>query len=163
MFKNIKSIFTNKSKIEIIASPVTGNVLPLSQVNDPTFSDELVGKGIAIEPSLGHIVSPVKGTVSTVFKTMHALTIISEQGAEILIHIGLDTVKLKGEFFTAFVEDGQSVEKGDLLLSFDIDAIKEAGYDLITPMVICNPSHYKSMETRTGLLDEGSQVILLSL
>ncbi len=109
---------------EIIHSPIKGEVKALSEVNDGVFSAGIMGKGFAIEPEEGEVVSPVHGSVTTIFKTKHAIGITSDQGAEILIHIGLDTVKLEGQWFTAHVKEGDKVAPGDLLVSFDLEQIK---------------------------------------
>lgn len=127
---------------EEVYSPLTGEVRPLSAVKDPTFSQEIMGKGIAIVPEKGEVVSPVSGKITTVFKTKHALGITSDNGAEILIHVGLDTVKLDGKHFKAHVKDGDIVEAGQKLVSFDIEAIKAEGYDVITPVIITNTNEY---------------------
>lgn len=129
------------SKINI-SSPISGQVVPLAQVNDETFAQEIMGKGIAVMPKEGRVVSPINGTVSMVFNTKHAIGLLSEEGAQILIHIGLDTVKLDGKHFEAHVKAGDVVKKGDLLVEFDKDAIKSEGYDIITPMIITNSANY---------------------
>ncbi|MFT0801919.1 beta-glucoside-specific PTS transporter subunit IIABC [Bacillus swezeyi] len=131
---------------EIIQSPLKGEVKALSEVDDATFSGEVMGKGVAIEPEEGEVVSPVSGTITTVFQTKHALGITSGQGAEIIIHIGIDTVKLNGEYFTVHVQEGDVVESGDQLVSFDMEAIKKAGYQLITPVIITNTERYQSIK-----------------
>ncbi|MFP3513022.1 beta-glucoside-specific PTS transporter subunit IIABC [Peribacillus sp. SIMBA_075] len=125
-----------------ISSPLFGEVRPLSQVNDESFASEILGKGIAIEPVEGKVVSPVNGTITTIFKTKHAIGITSEDGVEILIHIGLDTVKLGGEHFTAYVKDGDSINMGDLIVEFDLEKIKSKGYDVVTPIIITNTENY---------------------
>lgn len=130
-----------KNKINI-ASPVTGDVVPLSQVSDETFAQEIMGKGIAIMPAQGRVVSPVNGKIETLFKTKHAIGIVSEDGAEILIHIGIDTVKLEGKHFTAHAKAGDTVKVGDILVEFDIDAIKSEGYEVVTPIIITNTVNY---------------------
>ncbi|WOC56788.1 beta-glucoside-specific PTS transporter subunit IIABC [Bacillus halotolerans] len=127
---------------EIIHSPIKGEVKALSEVNDGVFSAGIMGKGFAIEPEEGEVVSPVYGSVTTVFKTKHAIGITSDQGAEILIHIGLDTVKLEGQWFTAHVKEGDKVAPGDPLVSFDLEQIKAAGYDVITPVIVTNTDRY---------------------
>ncbi|MCY7842925.1 glucose PTS transporter subunit IIA, partial [Bacillus spizizenii] len=119
-----------ESSGEIIHSPIKGEVKALSEVNDGVFSAGIMGKGFAIEPEEGEVVSPVHGSVTTIFKTKHAIGITSDQGAEILIHIGLDTVKLEGQWFTAHVKEGDKVAPGDPLVSFDLEQIKAAGYDV---------------------------------
>lgn len=127
---------------EIIHSPIRGEVKALSEVNDGVFSAGIMGKGFAIEPEEGEVVSPVNGSVTTVFKTKHAIGITSDQGAEILIHIGLDTVKLEGQWFTSHVKEGDKVAPGDPLVSFDLEQIKAAGYDVITPVIVTNTDRY---------------------
>lgn len=125
-----------------ISSPVAGEVVPLAKVNDETFAQEIMGKGIAVMPKDGRVVSPVDGAVQMVFKTKHAIGILSDEGAEILIHIGIDTVKLDGKYFKAHVKAGDIVKKGDLLVEFDKEAIKSEGYDVITPVIITNSAMY---------------------
>ncbi|QPZ43092.1 PTS glucose transporter subunit IIA [Bacillus halotolerans] len=127
---------------EIIHSPIKGEVKALSEVNDGVFSAGIMGKGFAIEPEEGEVVSPVYGSVTTVFKTKHAIGVTSDQGAEILIHIGLDTVKLEGQWFTSHVKEGDKVAPGDPLVSFDLEQIKAAGYDVITPVIVTNTDRY---------------------
>lgn len=139
-----------KSNSEILGAPIEGEAVPSAEVSDPTFGEEMLGKGMAIKPSVGKVYAPVNGTVTMVFDTKHALSITSDQGAEILIHIGLDTVSLKGEHFTSHVNGDDKVKKGDLLLEFDMDAIKAAGFDLISPVIICNSDDYKDIKRFTG-------------
>lgn len=131
---------------EQLYSPIKGEVKPLSEVNDSTFSSGIMGRGFAIQPEEGKVVSPVTGKITTIFKTKHAIGITSDNGAEILIHVGIDTVKLNGKHFTSHVKDGDFVEMGDTLVTFDIDAIKAEGYDLITPVIITNPDRYQSIK-----------------
>lgn len=130
---------------EVLVSPIKGELKPLSEVNDPTFAQEMMGKGYAIVPTEGKVMSPVTGTITTIFPTKHALGITSENGAEILIHVGLDTVKLEGKHFEAVVKEGDQINAGDALLVFDVDAIKAAGYDTITPIIITNTAEYKEI------------------
>lgn len=137
-FANVKS--------EAIASPVSGKIVPLSDISDPLFSTETVGKGIAIEPTSGAIISPVSGVVTTLFPSKHAIGITSDDGAEILIYIGNDTIKLKGEFITSHVTQWDRVNKGDLLIEIDLENIKAAGYDVKTPVVITNTEQYKEVQ-----------------
>ena len=125
-----------------IASPLNGEVVPLTEVKDETFASEMMGKGIAINPTEGKVVSPINGTVQMIFKTKHAIGLKSEDGAEILIHIGMDTVQLDGKHFTAHVKDGDKVKVGDTLVEFDMDAIKKEGYELVTPVIITNTMEY---------------------
>lgn len=134
-----------QEKVLTIESPLTGEVRALSQVNDPVFSSESMGKGVAIEPKIGKVSSPVNGTISTIFPTGHAVGIMSEDGIEILIHIGINTVELNGKYFDAQVKQGDQVKRGDLLVNFDLDQIKESGYEVITPIIITNSNSYKEI------------------
>lgn len=128
---------------ESIVSPLTGEVVALAEIKDAAFASGALGKGAAIEPTEGKLFAPVSGTVSALFPTGHAIGITSDDGAEILIHIGLDTVQLEGKYFTAHTAQGDRVEKGQLLIEFDANAIKEAGFDLTTPVVVTNQDIYE--------------------
>ena len=139
-----------KANGSIIGAPIEGEAVLSSEISDPTFGEEMLGKGMAIKPTVGKVYAPVDGTVAMVFDTKHAITITSNEGAEILIHVGLDTVSLKGEPFTAHVAADQKVKKGDLLLEFDMDAIRAAGLDTISPVIICNSDDYKEVKRFTG-------------
>lgn len=145
-----------------IASPLTGEVKNLSEVQDPTFSEGLMGKGVAVYPEVGEVVSPVSGTITTIFNTKHAIGITSDNGAEILIHVGLDTVQLNGEHFTAHLKEGAEVSVGDKIVSFDIEAITGKGYDVTTPVIITNTGKFSDITTvNTGFVKKGE--ILLDL
>ena len=151
-----------KDNVEAIGAPVKGEAVESSAINDPTFGEEMLGKGMAIKPSEGKVYAPFDGTVALVFDTKHAISVVSEKGAEVLIHVGLDTVMLKGEHYTAHVENGATVKKGDLLLEFDMEAIAAAGYDTITPVVVCNSDDYKEVVRITGKqVEPGDTVIEL--
>lgn len=125
-----------------VKAPVNGKSVSLKEVNDPTFSEEILGKGVAIIPADGHVVSPVDGTIVTIFDTLHAIGLKSDDGVEVLIHIGLDTVKLGGKHFTARAKSGDRVTVGSPLVDVDIDKVKEEGYDVITPIIISNSFDY---------------------
>ncbi|MBF2459356.1 beta-glucoside-specific PTS transporter subunit IIABC [Listeria seeligeri] len=127
---------------ETIPAPVVGEIITLADVKDEAFSSGALGKGVAIIPSVGRVVAPAAGTVTTIFPTGHAIGITTNDGAEVLIHIGMDTVQLEGKFFTAHVKQGDTIEKGQLLVEFDIEGIKSAGYDVTTPVVITNSGSY---------------------
>ena len=143
--------FLKKKKQQlVIGSPVKGRAVSLKEVSDPTFRDEMIGKGAAVIPSEGKIYAPVDGTVSMVFDTLHAVSMVSEKGTEILIHVGLDTVALKGDGFQGHVKAGDTVKKGDLLLTADLEKIMQAGYNPITPVLICNPDAYEAVRAVTG-------------
>ncbi|AVK63803.1 PTS beta-glucoside transporter subunit EIIBCA [Lactobacillus sp. CBA3606] len=128
-----------------LISPVPGRIIPLSAVHDEAFASEALGKGFAIQPTKGEVKAPFDGKVLTIFPTKHAIGLVSADGIEVLIHIGLDTVNLKGRYFEALVEDGQAVKQGQLLLKFDLDKIKAAKYDTQVPVVITNTAQYSSV------------------
>lgn len=127
---------------ESIPAPLEGRVLPLSEVADAAFSQGVLGKGMAVEPTKGVVTSPVNGVVETIFPTKHAVGLTSDSGIEVLIHIGMDTVQLEGKYFTAFVESGDRVTAGQKLITFDMEKIKDAGYSLVTPVVISNTDDF---------------------
>lgn len=148
----------------VIGSPVKGKAVPLSSVNDPTFSEGMLGKGVAIQPTEGKIYAPADGTIGMVFDTLHAVSLTTKEGTEVLIHVGLDTVKMNGEEFTGFVHAGDTVKKGDLLLEVDLDKVKEAGYDTITPMLICNTDEYAAVNGLDGKeVKPGDDVIAITV
>ncbi len=150
----------DKNRIQEVASPLKGKVIPLNQVEDAAFSSEALGKGIAIEPTEGRVVSPVNGVVTTLFKTKHAIGITSDNGVEILIHIGMDTVKLEGEPFTAHIQQGDSVKVGDLLVEFDIAKIKAAGLEVTTPVIITNSGDYAEINPTANKAIEQKETLL---
>ena len=127
-----------------VVSPLAGQVKPLSQATDPVFSSGVMGQGVVIEPSQGELVSPVNGTVTVLFPTKHAVGIVSEEGVEMLMHIGMDTVSLDGKGFVAHVEQGDKVVVGQQLISFDMDVIKEAGLVTETPVIITNQDDFQA-------------------
>ncbi len=135
----------HNSKITLY-SYLKGEVIPLEKVEDEVFSSKVLGDGVAIEPTEGKLYSPCDGRVDSIFDTKHAINLISSTGCEIIIHIGIDTVKLDGKFFETHVSNGQEVHKGDLLISFDIKQITELGYRVTTPMIISNTDEYHSIE-----------------
>lgn len=141
LFKKKKS----EPEKEVIYAPISGEAVESKEINDPTFAEEMLGKGMAIRPLEGKVYAPADGTVTMIFETKHAISITTKEGAELLIHIGLDTVSLKGKYFTAHVAENASVKKGDLLLAFDKEAIEAAGYDTISPVIVCNTDAYQSI------------------
>ena len=145
---------------EIIVSPIKGEVLPLNMVKDEVFSQGLLGKGVAIEPSEGKVVSPVDGVITTLFPTHHAIGITSDNGAEILIHVGMDTVQLEGKCFSPKIAQGDKVKAGQLLLEFDINGIKEAGLPVTTPIIVTNSDRYLDIvETDKKNIDRKEELI----
>lgn len=145
----------------VIAAPVTGKAVSIQEVNDPTFSQEILGKGAAIIPSTGEIVAPCDAKVDMMFDTGHAVSLVSDNGMEILIHVGLETVQLKGEHYTTHVKTGDTVKKGQLLISFDREAIAAKGYDLITPIVLCNSDRFSILQTHTGDITAGDPLMTI--
>ena len=145
---------------EVICSPINGNVLPLSEAKDDAFAQGLLGNGVAIDPADGKVVSPVDGTVMTLFPTKHAIGLVSDNGAEILIHLGMDTVKLDGKYFEARVKQGDKVKKGDVLVTCDVEAIKAEGYSMITPVIVTNTADYLDVvEMASGTVKAGDDII----
>ncbi|MCO6524944.1 MAG: PTS glucose transporter subunit IIA, partial [Candidatus Schmidhempelia sp.] len=128
-----------------LSSPMQGHLIPLSEVNDITFKSELIGKGVAIIPNRGEVIAPADATVISLFRTKHAIGLLTSDNTEILIHVGFDTVKLNGKHFTAHVREGQRVKQGQKLLTFDIKAIEQAGFELTTPIIITNSDHFKDV------------------
>lgn len=135
-----------KASSETISSPLSGKVVALSKVPDAAFSSETLGKGVAIIPSEGKVVSPADGTVNMIFPTGHAIGILTDNGTEILIHIGIDTVKLDGKYYSAKVSNGDKIKTGDTLIEFDLNKIKNEGYDIITPIIITNTMNYTDVK-----------------
>lgn len=145
---------------ETIAAPLTGTVVALSDVQDPVFSSLALGKGIAIEPTSGEVVSPVNGTVTTIFPTGHAVGITSENGAEILIHVGMDTVSLNGQGFTPHVKSGDSVVAGQKLVTVDLETVKAAGLPTVTPVVVTNTADFEDvLATQEGQVVAGDYLL----
>lgn len=149
-------------KIEI-ACPVNGEVITLDKVKDETFASGIMGKGVAIIPTDGSIVSPINGTVQTIFKTKHAIGLLSDEGAEVLIHIGMDTVQLNGEHFTAHIKDGDRVKIGDKLVDVDLEAIKSKGYETVTPVIITNSHDYLEIVSKCDEKTNVGEVIITIL
>ena len=135
---------------EVIGAPIEGEAVVSAEISDPTFGEELLGKGLAIKPAVGKVYAPADGTIGMVFDTKHAISMTTEGGAELLIHVGLDTVTLNGAPFTVHVAADDKVKKGDLMAEFDMDAIKAAGLETITPVIVCNSDDFKEVERFTG-------------
>ncbi len=139
-----------KTEEKVVMSPLTGEVIPLSEVKDEAFSSEAMGKGCAIIPTEGTVCAPFDGTIVGLLDSHHAVGMESENGIEILIHVGMDTVKLNGKHFVSHVEQGQKVKKGQLLLEFDIPAIQKAGYEVATPVIIANTDEFSDIVTEAN-------------
>ena len=148
MIKNFLNKFGRKRNTFMLYAFCDGEIVELEDVRDEVFSSGMLGKGVAIEPRGNKIYAPTSGTVTNVFETQHALNIVSDFGCEILIHIGIDTVKLRGKFFNMHVKEGDSVNKGDILCTFDNEGIKSSGLKITTPMVVCNTDNYSQILPR---------------
>lgn len=157
-----KNIFTGKpddlNNTITVFSPVIGEAVALSTVADPVFAEGTLGKGMAVKPEQGNLYAPVSGTVIALFPTGHALGIQTEQGMEVLIHIGIDTVEMNGTGFKTYVSANDTVEKGQLLISFNIDKINKAGYDSTVMVVVSNSDEMGTIEqtNKTHVTQEDS-------
>ena len=151
---------TEEGKRTAIFCPVPGEAVELSKVPDETFAGEILGKGMAVRPSEGKVYAPFDGTVETIFPTGHAVALKSEDGVEVLIHVGLDTVALNGKYYTAKTQDGAHVRRGDLLVEFDMEGIRAEGYELITPVVVTNTDAYEAvLPGKTGQVSLEDEVL----
>lgn len=149
---------TAEGEKKIVYAPAKGIAIPLSEVHDPTFAAETLGKGMAIIPTEGKIYAPFDGTLDMLYDTMHALGLTSNDGVEVLIHVGIDTVKLEGRHFKAHAKSGDEVKKGQLLLEFDIDGIKADGYHIDTPVIVTNTDEYKDVRA-VNFAEPGAPVL----
>ena len=133
-----------------VYAPMEGQAVAITEVPDPTFAEGMLGNGVAIMPTDGKVCAPCDATVDMMFSTGHAVSLVSDTGIEILIHVGLETVSLEGKPFTIHVANGDKVKKGQLLMEADLEAIKAAGLPTITPVVICNTDNYPKFKTNIG-------------
>ncbi|MGN1416855.1 MAG: glucose PTS transporter subunit IIA [Oscillospiraceae bacterium] len=153
----------SSDKLISLAAHMNGTAIPLSQVEDEAFASGALGDGAAIEPSEGKLYSPCDGTVDTLFDTKHAVSIRSDSGADILLHIGIDTVSLGGKYFLAHVENGDRVKTGELLISFDLNGIRNEGYKTTTPLIICNSDEYDDVSLEAeGIISAGDRFLTIS-
>ena len=143
-----------------VYAPMAGEAVAISEVPDPTFSSGMLGNGIAIKPTSGKVCSPVNGTVDMMFDTGHAVSLVSESGIEILIHVGLETVSLEGKPFKVHVKNGDKVKKGDVLMEADLEAIQAAGLPTITPVLVCNTDDYTTFNVTTGKAVTNADVVI---
>lgn len=153
-----------KVKNSTISSPLKGTVIALSEVKDEAFASEAIGKGIAIEPSEGKVVAPFDGTIVSLFPTKHAIGLLSDDGIELLIHVGVDTVKLNGKYFEAHIEQGEKIKKGQTLLTFDLEKIRNEGYVTQVPIVITNTNDYSTVTSNcNGNIDYNNELLTLKV
>lgn len=150
MFTNFFKSFGVGSRTSVLLSPLEGRTIPLSEVKEQAFAKGLLGQGLAVVPSGNRVVAPADGKIASLFPTGHAVAMHTVDGFDILIHIGMDTVKLDGEHFTVHVALGDTVSKGDVLIEFDREAIEAAGYDVTVPVLICNSAEFASIKCREG-------------
>ena len=143
-----KKLFGKKT--DDFYAPMAGKAVPITEVPDPTFAEGMLGNGIAIEPAEGKVYAPCDATVDMMFTTGHAVSLVADCGAEVLIHVGLETVGLEGKPFTIHAANGDKVKKGQLLIEVDLDAVKAAGLPTITPVLICNTDDYPTFNTFVG-------------
>ena len=155
LFKNLFS-----KPVDNVYAPMAGKAVAISEVPDPTFAEGMLGNGIAIEPTEGKVYAPCDATVDMMFTTGHAVSLVADFGAEILIHVGLETVGLEGKPFTVHAADGDKVKKGQLLIEVDLDAVKAAGLPTITPVLICNTDDYTTFNTTTGKAVTNTDVVI---
>lgn len=145
----------------VLCAPLTGRVVPLSEVKDETFASKILGDGVAVMPIASELRAPVDGSVEQAFESGHAVTLVSDEGVELLLHIGIDTVELKGKHFDMLVRAGDRVKQGQVLIRFDKEAIGAAGYDVTTPMVIGNSELFEIDVVATGDVGAGCPLLRL--
>lgn len=150
MFKSFLHSLGFHERRNVLLSPLAGKVIPLSEVNDPTFASGSLGDGVAIEPTGDKVVAPSDAKVKAIFPTGHAVALHTDDGLDVLIHVGLDTYKLDGRHFRVRAAEGDSVKRGDVLIEFDRDAIRSEGYDITAPILICNSVEYSSIKGNVG-------------
>lgn len=153
-------LFTRKDKSVKIIAPQTGKAVPLTEVPDPVFAGKVLGDGVGIQPTDGAVLAPVSGTVVQVAHTLHAVGLESDNGLEVLVHLGIDTVKLKGEGFTCHVKEGQHVKVGDKLMDMDLALIESKGFSTVSPCIVTNLDSVKDFTVLTGDVTAGETAIM---
>ncbi|MGF1739587.1 PTS glucose transporter subunit IIA [Vibrio profundum] len=163
LFDKIKKFVSDDSNdagaIEIIA-PLSGEIVNIEDVPDVVFAEKIVGDGIAIKPNGDKMVAPVNGTIGKIFETNHAFSIESNDGVELFVHFGIDTVELKGEGFKRIAEEGQSVQAGDTVIEFDLALLQEKAKSTLTPVVISNMDEIKELQKLSGAVTVGTNPVL---
>lgn len=154
-------LFSFKSKKSVIASPTSGEVLPITECKDKVFSEKMMGDGFLIKPSNGEFLSPVNGKVSMVFETKHAIAFTTNDGFEVLMHIGMDTVKLNGQGYDVLVKTGDKVKIGQKVVNVDLKCIEENGYSTDTPVIITNLEGKEISLNKTGECNPSDEIITL--
>ncbi len=155
-----EKLMQGRKDIEV-GAPAAGQVVGIETVPDDTFAQEMLGKGVAILPEDGRFVAPADGVVESLFPTGHAYAVTTPEGAEIMVHIGLDTVKLKGEHFKLIAAQGDTVKKGDPMVEVDLEAVKQAGYEIITPVLVLNPDDFSQIDKKEGHMNAQDAIMVL--
>ena len=153
-----KKLFSKS--VDTLCAPMAGKAVPITEVPDPTFAEGMLGNGVAVIPAEGKVYAPCDATVDMMFPTGHAVSLIADFGAEILIHVGLETVGLEGKHFTVHVNSGDKVKKGDLMIEVDLEAVKAAGLNTITPILVCNTPDYSTFNTKVGKEVTNADVVI---
>ena len=148
-----------KRKVREVFSPVDGQIVTLESVNDEVFSQKIVGDGVAVMPVTNHFTAPIDGVVTKIFSTNHAYSIKSDKDLEVMVHIGLETVALKGEGFTRIAKEGDAVKVGDVIIEADLAYIKAHAKDIITPILISDESDVKEIEKKYAIVKEGDKIM----
>lgn len=161
LFKGEQPLEALNVDSQTIVSPMQGKRIELGDVQDVVFGSGVFGEGLAIVPSLGEVYAPVAGVVEAIFPTKHAITIRGNNGVEILIHIGINTVELNGQYYELQVRANDQVEAGDLLMKFDVDAIKKVGYDITTPVIFVNGEEFQKTYLNVHEVQRGTPIIRL--
>ncbi|AGT33826.1 PTS glucose transporter subunit IIA [Geobacillus genomosp. 3] len=161
MFK--KWFGKQQPKEETITAPLDGTIVPLEDVPDPVFAQKMMGDGIAIDPADGDVVAPVDGEIVQLFPTKHAIGLRSEAGVELLIHVGIDTVSMNGEGFTAYVKAGDRVKRGERLLSVDFSLVRDKAKSAVTPIIITNGDALESLEKKAGTSATKGETVLFQV
>ena len=157
-----KTPAAHAAKDTVLSACLNGTVVPLADVKDEAFASGALGDGIAIEPTDGELVAPADGEISSTFETHHAVGMTTADGAELLMHIGIDTVKLGGRHFTYLVNEGDKVKKGQPLIRFELEAIKAEGYPVTTPLIVCNTDDYAAVAAKaSGTVKQGDALLEL--
>lgn len=160
----LKKLFGSKEQavnIVEVTAPISGKIVNIEDVPDVVFSEKIVGDGLAIDPTGNKLVAPVDGTICKIFVTNHAFSIVSDEGVDLFIHLGIDTVELKGEGFTRVVEEGTKVKKGDTIIELDLNLLKEKAKSVLTPVVVSNMDEVSILAKEEGDVVAGESVVMV--
>ena len=159
----LRKLFKKQEMDMNVLSPLSGKAIPLEEVPDEVFSQKMMGDGIAIEPISKDVLAPFSGVVVNVFKTKHAINLRADNGAEMLIHMGLETVELDGKGFEVHVNDGQKIKQGDVLATYDIEAVAKENYKTVTPVILLNGEKFSLTQVKTGVEVSGGKDLIFQL